>query len=329
MIGRTLYALLAWVTLAGGHTFEPAVLDVRERSPGVYDVIWKSPGSGAATAGLDQLQPRFPTGCRAQADAPTAGDEATVLRLDCRPQDLHGQPIAIDGLARTRLDTFIRIQWLTGAPTVGVARANDDTFVVPGVAVGVPVIEVLSRYGRLGIAHMLSGTDHLLFVLGMLLLVAPAGALVRTVTAFTVAHSVTLAGAVFGVLRVPAAPVEVTIALSIVLLATELARPREAPPTLTRRSPWLVAFGFGLLHGLGFAGALAAVGLPADQVPVALFAFNVGVEIGQLSFVAVMLLPVLLWRRRAQRLVWRLLPAYAIGTVAMAWTIERAVAMFG
>ena len=313
-------AVLVHAATAAAHAFEPAILDIRERAAGVYDVIWKSPASGP-------LSPRFPSTCGVQPWT-EAGEGPVRLQVDCRPGDLHGQPITIDGLAGTRVDAVIRIAWLDAPPITGVARASDDTFVVPGVAAGVPRMEVLRRYGQLGIAHILGGYDHLLFVLGMLLLVDRFGALVRTVTAFTVAHSVTLACAVFGILQVPSAPVEAGIALSIVLLATELARPRDAPITITRRTPWLVAFGFGLLHGLGFAGALREVGLPPDQVPLALAAFNGGVEIGQLAFVAVMALPVAVWRG-FDRTPVRLAPAYAIGTIAMAWTIERVAALLG
>jgi hydrogenase/urease accessory protein HupE len=329
--GGAVVAVLATAVCVWAHAFEPAILDVRERDAGVYDVVWKSP---AARAGTDPavggpLAPRFPSTCRAEAQGGSVeGTGVAMLRVDCRPGDLHGQPITIDGLNRTRLDAIIRIAWRTGAPVTGIARASDDTFVVPGVASGVPTGEIVRRYAALGIEHILTGYDHLLFVLAMLLLVERIGAVVRTLTAFTLAHSVTLACAVLGIVRVAPAPVEAAIALSIVLLATELARPPDALPTLTRRYPWMVAFGFGLLHGLGFAGALSAVGLPADQVPLALAAFNVGVEVGQLLFVAVAAAPVALWRRTDHRL-WRLVPAYAIGTVAMVWTIERVALMAG
>src|SRR5262249_43100003 len=148
---------------------------------------------------------------------------------------------------------------------------------------------VLSGYVRLGITHILLGADHLLFVLGLLLLVPSLGMLVRTITAFTLAHSVTLGLAVLGLIAVPAAPVEALIAASIVLVALELVRDPGAAPTLGRRAPWAIALGFGLLHGLGFAGALADVGLPADRIPLALLGFNAGVEVGQLAFVAAML----------------------------------------
>lgn len=323
-----LFCLPQWVA---AHSFDPAILDIRERAPGQYDVRWKSPGlRGGSESPLGPLVPRFSDGCRLTLPSETeadASDGPLGMQLDCRPQDLHGQTIFIDGLASTRMDTIIRITWLAGGTVTGVANASGDSFVVPGMAGGVPFTEVLWRYGRLGVEHILGGYDHLLFVLGMLLLVERSGALIRTITAFTLAHSVTLACAVFGLVHVPPAPVEVAIALSIVLLATELARPIGAPATVTRRTPWLVAFGFGLLHGLGFAGALAQVGLPADQLPLALASFNGGVELGQLSFVLAMWWPVRWWRRHATGVVWRLAPAYAIGTVAMAWTLERVAAM--
>jgi hypothetical protein len=183
---------------------------------------------------------------------------------------------------------------------------------------------VFWSYCRLGSEHILLGFDHLLFVLGLMLLVQTWGTLIKTISAFTGAHSVTLALAVLGVVDVPPAPVEALIAVSIVLLAAELTRPPHAPPTLARRYPWLVAFAFGLLHGLGFAGALAEIGVPSDRIALALLSFNLGVEAGQLAFVMAMLGPLVLAQRSAR--AWpraRLVPAYAIGALAVAWTFER------
>jgi hypothetical protein len=185
---------------------------------------------------------------------------------------------------------------------------------------------VLRRYGELGVEHILGGTDHLAFVFGLLLLVRGWGRLLGTISAFTLAHTLTLGLAVLGIVRVPPAPVEAMIAVSIVLVAVEALRPADAPPTLAHRKPWLVAFLFGLLHGLGFAGALAELGLPADQLPAALLAFNAGVEVGQLAFVATMLVPVV-WLRRLPRAV-QAIPAYAIGALAVAWTFERVAAFW-
>jgi hydrogenase/urease accessory protein HupE len=182
----------------------------------------------------------------------------------------------------------------------------------------------LTTYVGLGIEHILFGVDHLLFVLCLLLLVRGIRSLLATVTAFTLAHSITLAAATLGFIRVPATPVEATIALSIVFLACELVR-GDGRRTVARSHPWLVAFSFGLLHGLGFAGALAEVGLPQGEIPLALFAFNVGVELGQLAFVTAVLS---LWR--LVRLVPLRLPActpraagYAIGSVAAFWVFAR------
>jgi hypothetical protein len=238
----------------------------------------------------------------------------------------------VSGLDRNRVEAIVRITWGDGTVIAGVLHGDNDEFAVPrapwsGAALsGASVRGVLWSYLRLGVEHILFGFDHLLFVLGLLLLVDRTGLLIKTITAFTVAHSLALALAVMGVVTVPAAPVEALIALSIVLVAYELTR-ADGPASLVRQYPWAVAFAFGLLHGLGFAGALAEIGLPAGQIPLALLAFNLGVEIGQLAFVLVMLLPLKLFTRlTATRTCprWlRWLPAYAIGALAMAWVFER------
>jgi len=180
----------------------------------------------------------------------------------------------------------------------------------------------------MGIAHIFGGFDHLLFVLGLVLLVSSAARLVKTITAFTLAHSLTLGLATLGLVRVPQAPVEAAIALSIVFLARELIERRRGNPSLATRRPWLMSFGFGLLHGFGFAGALSAVGLPQGDVPLALAGFNAGVEVGQLLFVSAALLVFAGARRVADRTpVWvRTAPAYGIGSVAAFWMIARAAA---
>jgi hypothetical protein len=182
---------------------------------------------------------------------------------------------------------------------------------------------VFFAYVRIGIEHILFGVDHLLFVLGLMLLVDSWRMLVKTISAFTVAHSMALALAVLGLVDVPPALVEALIALSIVLVAVELTR-GGAVPTVTRRYPWAVAFAFGLLHGLGFAGALTAIGLPPGELVLALVAFNVGVEIGQLLFIGAMLAPRAWLRRAAARWTFvESVPAYVIGSLAFAWMLER------
>jgi hydrogenase/urease accessory protein HupE len=185
------------------------------------------------------------------------------------------------------------------------------------------------RYVALGIEHILVGIDHLLFVLGLLLIVSGPWMLIKTITAFTLAHSITLALATLGFVDLPSGPVEAAIALSIVFLGAEILRARQGRPGLTTRRPWVVAFAFGLLHGLGFAGALTAIGLPPGEIPLALLFFNVGVEIGQLMFVAAFL--ALACVLRQLQVIWprwaEPLPAYAIGTVAAFWFIERTSAI--
>jgi len=329
---------------AAAHSFEPLLFDLRERAPGVFDVRWRLPGpaAGLVIAGDAALSPALPRHCRRVDDAPgaTATDQPTFVapgstpaedttwRVDCGSDGLRGYPVGIAGLAGGRSDAVLRIVWRDGETLTTVLHGGAPDIVVPpgrgGVSGGAPTSAVFARYLQLGVEHILLGFDHLLFVFGLLLLVDSTATLVKTVTAFTVAHSVSLALAILGFVHVPPAPVEALIAASIVLLAAELARPAGQPVHLTRRAPWVVAFVFGLLHGLGFAGALNDIGVPANHIALALLSFNLGVEIGQLLFVFVMTGPVAV----AARIRWpwprlRLVPAYAMGAVAMMWTLER------
>jgi hypothetical protein len=356
---------MAWVTLAiatgtaSGHSFEPVLLDLDERQAGIFEVHWQLPGpeSGSLALGVADLQPQLPAHCRVVGTAPSR------WHADCGTQGLHGATVSVPGIEASRIDVILRIKWLSGETATGAIHAAAPEFTVPGgpglAGREATVTGVLWSYLGLGTEHILLGYDHLLFVLGLMLLVDSWGMLLKTISAFTVAHSVTLAAAVLGFVHVRPAPVEVLIAASIVMLALELTRspnslsasaltgdehvrrkPLEsgrepaiemtptagpdAPATLARRYPWVVAFVFGLLHGLGFAGALTEVGVPPDRIALALLSFNLGVEIGQLTFVAVMLAPLALARPLARR--WpriRLVPAYAIGVLAMAWTFER------
>lgn len=192
-------------------------------------------------------------------------------------------------------------------------------------------VRLARRYFGLGMEHILLGVDHLLFVLGLLLLVRKVGSLVKTITAFTVAHSITLGAAVLGLVSVDLEPVEAAIALSIVLLAREIVVGRQGTVHLVHHWPWLVAFGFGLLHGLGFAGALGRIGLRSEDIPAALLFFNLGVEAGQLAFVAAVLAAhrmIRRWRHRASP--W-LEPAlgYSLGTLATLWFFERLPTVWG
>ena len=257
-------------------------------------------------------------------------------RTISRNGGLAGQTVTIEGLSATSTDVLVRIESLGGAVQTERLAPTRIAFVVqatPGAG------EVAVTYLRLGVEHILFGFDHLLFVLALIILVGDWRRVALTVTAFTVAHSITLAAATLGFVRVPEPPVEAAIALSIVLVAVEIVNARRGTPSLTARLPWLVAFAFGLLHGFGFAGALAEVGLPHHAIPIALLFFNLGVEIGQLAFVAVVLVAGFAFRRAIafrlepaslQRVVNRLnvIAAYAIGTVAAYWLIERTSAIF-
>jgi hydrogenase/urease accessory protein HupE len=235
---------------------------------------------------------------------------------------LAGTVIRIDRLDATFTDVLVRLVRSDGL--VQTARATPSQ---PSVTVEASVgrWEVAATYLKLGVEHILGGVDHLLFVFGLMLLVSGWRRLLGTITAFTVAHSLTLAGATLGWVHAPQAPVEAVIALSIVFVAVEVVRAHEGRPGLAQRWPWLVAFTFGLLHGFGFAGALREVGLPSQAIPVALLFFNLGVELGQLAFVLIVVGLRHVFRGQLQRLprgAWRV-PTYGIGGVAAFWVIER------
>jgi hydrogenase/urease accessory protein HupE len=301
------------------HSFDPAVVDVREIVPGTFALRWQLPAGGDAMPGETPLE--LPAHCTVLQRT-----DGRISQIDCGTRGLRSQRLALSPLA-IHSDLLLRLRFESGDAVSAVLTRGAPTFVVPGRAVAFDsgsVLSVARGYLWLGIEHILLGYDHLLFVLALMLLVTDWRRLIATLTAFTLAHSLTLALAILDLVHVAPAPVEASIALSIVLLAAELTRADENPPTLTRRAPWLVAFLFGLLHGLGFAGALRDFGLPPGQVPLALLAFNGGVEVGQLTFVAVACLPVVIWRRVATaRPRLGLLPAYAIGSLAFAWLLER------
>lgn len=251
-----------------------------------------------------------------------------------RSGGLAGQTIAIEGLSRTSTDVLVRIEILGGATQTERLSPTKATFVIQAVPGS---LEVAATYLRFGIEHILFGFDHLLFVLALVILVRGWRRVALTVTAFTGAHSITLVAATLGLVNLPGPPVEAAIALSIVLIAVEILNVRRGMPSLTARWPWFVAFCFGLLHGLGFAGALAEVGLPHHAIAIALLFFNLGVEVGQLAFVTAVLAAGALFRRAialriepagVRRMVnWLdVTVAYAIGALAAYWLIERTTA---
>ena len=321
--------LLTAVVPARADEFKPGYLQITQVDRETYDVLWKIPAIDESTT--LKLRPEFPDGTEAlTAVRSTFSRGVTVQRWRIRvPQGLDGKAIVFSQLSETRIDVLARLVRLDGTVQLERILPVSPTFVgkpSPGR------LEVVSTYTILGIEHILSGFDHLLFVLALVLLVQGTRRLLVTITAFTAAHSLTLAGATLGWVQVPGPPVEASIALSIVFVASEIVHTRQGRYSVTQRYPWVVAFTFGLLHGFGFAGALAEVGLPQSSIPIALLFFNVGVEIGQLLFVGAVLGVIAVGRRVQQRLrlrqpawLWRIAP-YAIGALASFWLVERVAA---
>jgi hydrogenase/urease accessory protein HupE len=309
------------------HEVRPAYLELRQTGSDTYDVLWKVPGRG------EDL--RFGVYVRLPANCQKIGELRTTVvnsafsdrwTVKCGG-GLTGGTILIDGLSSTLIDVLVRLQRLDG--TTQVTRLTPDTpsFVVESTP---SRVHLAATYVSLGIEHILYGIDHLLFVLGLLLLVRDFRSLVKTITAFTIAHSITLAAATLGFVHVEVAPVEATIALSILFLAAELVRSHRGESGIAQRAPWIVAFAFGLLHGLGFASTLGKMGLPHSDIPLALLLFNVGVELGQLGFVIVFIGFV---RSLATlEIRWpdwtRAIPAYSIGTFAALTFLQRFEAIF-
>lgn len=309
-------------TLAFAHDVRPAFLELTETGNASYEVIWKRPLRGDEPPAME---PVFPDDCHELSSHARSTDGAWLERLtiECAAT-LSGRSLRIDGLGRTLLDTLVQVNLLDGTQQSLLLRGGNDSFVV---AAAPSALGVASAYLALGFEHILLGFDHLLFVLGLLWIVRGWRRLVSAITSFTLAHSLTLALASLGVVHVPGPPVEAVIALSIVCLAAEIIHGRSGRPGWTARRPWAIAFGVGLLHGLGFAGALAEIGLPQTQIPMALVSFNLGVELGQVACVLVVSL--LLWLARpalARQPRWLGSGAvYAFGTIAAFWAIERSL----
>jgi hydrogenase/urease accessory protein HupE len=325
---RILLALLLLLAgIAQADEFRPAYLEIRPAGADTYDLLWKVPAAGGERRLALYVQ--LPTGSN-EVSEPRAAFVGTAYIENRRIHlagGLEGKTIAVDGLADSGAEVLARVERSDGTAQVIRLLPSSTSFVVEA---STGKLEVARTYTVLGTEHILLGVDHLLFVLALLILVRGAKRIFLTITAFTVAHSITLVAATLGWFKLPGAPVEAVIALSIAFLAREIAMSLRGSAGLTERIPWLVAFVFGLLHGLGFAGALAEIGLPANSIPVALLCFNVGVELGQLMFVGLML--TLAWSARTflARLppALRGVPAYAIGGVASFWMIERVAAFW-
>jgi HupE / UreJ protein len=309
--GATLVAL----PLARAHDVRPAVLALKELSPGRFAVHWSPPSDG--TTALAGVKPRFPDACHAEGE--------TII--DCGARGLSGAIRFEGGAAFSGVS--VDIEWYRGPHELRIASGEPAVLYVSGTprrASAAQIVEIAGAYAAMGVEHILSGIDHLMFVGGLLLFVRSLQRLLLTITSFTLAHSLTLAASALDLVRLPREPVELCIALSILLLAVEATRRR---PTWTHRAPWIVAFVFGLLHGFGFASALAEVGLPPQHLPLALASFNVGVEAGQLAVVAVLAGAYRLLARSTLA-VERIhaVAVFILGSASVYWCLQRAMALW-
>ncbi len=333
-MSRILIGVLAFLfaaSLAAAHALQPGYLDLQALGGDTWRVYWKVPAVGPGPMPIEAVLPETCAPRRPDSIAPEAGAYVAQWIAAC-PGGLLGGEIRISGLEATSTDVLVRYE--TDPGEVETQRLTRE---IPAFEIPEPqgAAGVFLTYMRLGLEHILGGLDHLLFVFALMLLVSGRSRLIGAITAFTLGHSLSLAAATLGWVAIPAPPVEAVIALSIMFLAAELARSLGGEPGLMQRAPWIVACGFGLLHGLGFARALLDLGLPGGAVPMALVSFNIGVEAGQLLFIALVLaaagfvraaLPAL--RRRLSRSATPSMrvASYAIGAVSAYWFAVRIAA---
>jgi len=300
----------------------PGYLELTSTDDTVYSIKWKVPMKGDMVLSLNPVLPDSCTERTPPSAMATGGAMITRWSISCTAGIAYGH-IRIDGLENTMTDVLVRVVGQNGMTQMVRLTPSETGFVVAAETTSLEVIKV---YTALGIEHILLGVDHLLFVFALLLIVSGWRRLIGTITAFTLAHSITLFAATLGWVHVPQAPVEAVIALSILFLATEIIHNRQGKPGMAKRFPWLVAFIFGLLHGFGFAGALAEIGLPEQSIPLALLFFNVGVELGQLLFVATVVgVGWILRKLVAEKALQggEVAASYLIGGLSAFWVIER------
>lgn len=323
MIARALGALclfLACLSGARADELRPGYLELTETSPQVWRMTWKGPlRSGLAS----RASPSIPQGCTASEPVRQVDDIAlkAIWTLRC-DKPLAGTDIRLNGLDATVADALVRVAPL--GESIQTARLTPDANSFT-IAERADRWDVAWTYLVIGVEHIVFGFDHFFFVLCLVLLLRGGMTILKAVTAFTVAHSLTLVGTTLGFMGLPQRPVESVIALSIVFLAVEVAKSRPGDLRLSQRIPWVVAFLFGLLHGFGFAGALKEIGLPDGEVPMALLTFNLGVELGQIAIVVSALALLALLRRISEKAVRPVVLAttYFMGIVASYWFIER------
>jgi hydrogenase/urease accessory protein HupE len=324
LLAGQLLALLLAPLAASAHDARPAYLALQETANGQFSVLWRTPMLAGMRLPIVLKLPDRVKNLKEPIVSELSDSLVERRWIDAGPNGLAGELIEFAGLQLTITDVLVRVQMRDGSVSTTLVRPSHpwiEISAAPGL------LAVAGAFVLHGIEHILFGFDHLLFVLALILIVRSGRVLLWTVTAFTIAHSITLSLATLGVVHVPGRPVEATIALSILLLACEIVRLRRGQGSLTARWPWIVAFSFGLLHGFGFAGALTEIGLPQGDIPLALFSFNVGVEVGQLVFIGSVLgllacakridFPPVIERHALS------VATYAIGTMAAFWFIAR------
>lgn len=319
----TILAAVSPVSSAA-HALDPGYLELASLGENRWRVTWRAPDVNGRPMPINAI---LPENCSHESLPPPVFDGGawTTGWMTTCPEGLANGIIEIRGLEATNTDTLVRYELEPGRTQVYLLTANETAFTVPADP---SALGIMTSYVTLGVTHILEGVDHLLFVFALLLLVRGRRRLVWAITAFTVAHSISLGAATLGWLHVPSPPVEAVIALSIVFLAYELTIAPQKRDPITQRFPWVVSFAFGLIHGLGFAGALREIGLPEADISLALFAFNIGVEIGQLLFIAAILalgkVSLQLYPKlKLHGSTLTLMSSYAIGSVATFWVIER------
>ncbi len=322
----SVFLFFVLLTLNGwSHEIRPAYLQIIQTSETTYEVFWKVPSMGDAVPKIHPIFPPFFTVEELNRPNQIPGSVVYSYKISSK-ETLQGKILTIEGLNKTLIDALVTVTYLNGEKVTLMLQPDKDSSIIPGET---STYDVIKTYSKLGIEHILFGIDHLLFVLALILITKGRWKILKTITAFTIAHSITLSLAALGYVNFPTPPVEAVIALSIIFLAIEIIKNLQGKQTLTSKKPWLVAFTFGLLHGFGFAGALANIGLPQQDIPWALAFFNIGVELGQIAFVlAVLVIIKLLSYKKQWPMYLKKIPAYAIGSLATFWMIERVVAFW-
>ena len=316
-----LLTLVLFSTKVLAHEIRPAYLEIKEDSVGSYSIIWKVP---MLDNRIPDIYPVFEASDQLYKNQESSDLQAHTTHMQLTTTtDIGGSELLIYNLEKTLIDAVVRIERASGEIHTLLLQPSAPKALIPNSS---NRWQVARTFSVLGIEHILLGWDHLLFVFGLLLLIKRKPILISTITAFTIAHSITLAMSSLGHLSLPSAPVETVIALSVIFLGREYVMELKGHTSLTAQKPWLIAFVFGLLHGFGFAGALSNIGLPSHAVFSSLLSFNLGVEIGQLIFVFALIVLYQLFKKiLIQRLsaTVKIIPGYIIGGIASFWFIER------